>query len=615
MKSLVTMALLGMLFVLTACGLPTNQLTAEERSADMNWVFTVFKHNYAPVELKKTNFGVEMSQVEADCSTLAAEDINNEAFLALFQKCIHTFKDAHVGGQQMNQGLLPEFAHVAHLGFVTMRTKTDVLGADGTSFEKVDALKIMSALKGADTESAPMLVGDLIVGVNGQSVSDYLNAEIVPYINVGQAETNLSLAAFRFGVRTSMDMALPEEEEIKLKVKREGTVFEITLPWITEDMLDFQLKQNPPKEGDGQGPGQSEAVPTTIEEALEKYKQNQFLSQSPLTQSFVGYSQLKELFSFLGNNPVDVVINRVKHIAMTGFKWVKFNPVLNSVLDQKEAHSSLGMRVFPRAKIVTDLMSNPMFKAQMITTENDRNYAYIQLSTFPADDKVLGEWFRAITAIQNKGIKSVIIDTIDNGGGSLIHGMRILNMVRQRSIDYPSIQARLNNNWMNSFKTQAAFGADDYAKTIGARMVRQFEEDMVAGKKLSRPFLVTKLDPFFLQNPKYGLDEDVKIALLVNEFCISMCDIFASVFQDNSLGQVIGQRTMGGGGNVVQHGVSPVAKLGLSITESLIISPKGKYLEDNGVTPDIYVDMVEDREKGFKKALEKALESTLGAPL
>ncbi|MCJ8278344.1 MAG: hypothetical protein HRT44_10835, partial [Bdellovibrionales bacterium] len=242
----------------------------------------------------------------------------------------------------------------------------------------------------------------------------------------------------------------------------------------------------------------------------------------------------------------------------------------------------------------------------IVTTDDGQTYAYIQISSFPGEDAFLQEWFRAITAIEDKGVKSVIIDMLDNGGGSLVHGMRMANMMRRKPISIPSMQVRLNNNWMNSFKTQAAFGGDDYSKTLARRVVEKLEADKEAGKSISRPIEVSVLDPFFLQNAAYGMADDVKIALLVNEFCISMCDIFASVFQDNNMGVIIGQTTMGGGGNVTQHGVSPVSKMGMAVTESLVLSASGKYLEDNGVEPDLEIDMVADREMGFRESFNKA---------
>jgi C-terminal processing protease CtpA/Prc len=219
-----------------------------------------------------------------------------------------------------------------------------------------------------------------------------------------------------------------------------------------------------------------------------------------------------------------------------------------------------------------------------------------------------------MTAIEDKGLKGLVIDLVDNSGGSLIHGMRMLNMLRQKSIQFPSLQVRLNNNWINAFKSQAAFGTDDYSRAIARRVLRDLEQDLQNGKTLSRPFSVRVLDNFFLQNPSYGLKEDVKIVVLVNEFCVSMCDIFASVIQENGLGTLVGQRTMGGGGNVVQHGLSPISKMGLALTESLVLSPKGTYLEDQGVTPEVFVDMVADRESGFQEALRQA-QSLLFSPV
>lgn len=608
MKCLVRAALAASFLTVSACGLPYNKLTADERKADMEWAFSIFKHNYAPAELKKNNYGVEIASLESDCVSLAEKDQGNQDFLALFQKCIHSFKDAHVAAQQMNNGLLPEYAQVAHLGFVTFRTKTVLDG------EIVDALRIVRGLKGSDTAGAPLVPGDLIVEVNEKKVADYLRKEIVPYLDPGQEETALTVASFRFGIRTSNDMALPVEDDVRLKVLRGPIMFEINLPWVRQDMLQFELTQNPPEEGTVGNP--------TAPEVPSLEKKGQLLTQgNALAQSFFGYEQIKEILKLI-DTPAVAVSERLKQIAQNGFRAAQFNPILKSLFEGgsegDEVDLAVRTRSLPMSAEVADLMSEPMFTAKAVTTDDGQTYAYIQIANFPAEDNILTEWFRAITAIQDKGIKSVIIDMVDNGGGSLVHGMRMLNMIRQKPLKLPSLQVRLNNNWMNSFRTQAAFAEDDYAKTIAARVVRDLEEDKRDGKSLSRPLSIQVLDPFFLQNPTYGLEDDVKIALIVNELCVSMCDIFASVFQDNEMGTIIGQRTMGGGGNVTQHGLSPVSKIGMALTESLIISPNGKFLEDNGVTPEVNVDMVVDRESGFKKAFQAAydavVETTLPAP-
>lgn len=596
MRQSANIVLLALIVGLSACGFPENQMTAEERKSDLGWAFSILEHNYAPAELKKSNFGVELSQVKADCMTVSESEMTNEEFLALFQKCIHTFKDAHLGAQQMNNGLLPENANVAHLGFVTMRTRLPIEG------KTTEALRVMGLLKGSDVDWAPIQPGDLILAADGISVDQVLKADIVPYIDVGQDETNLSFAAFRFAVRTSIDMALPTAEDVKLTILRGESKFDITVPWIVEDLLAFQTKQQPPQEE-----GAAEEAPVSNSGLVIGGK---VVAKNPLAQSFFSYNSLKDIFNAL-KSPIEYAINRIELIATTGFKAARFNPLMNALLSgeldkEGELKSKLESRILPMAGSVDDLMEEPLIPAKIVTTDDGKTYAYIQIASFPAEDAFLIEWYRAITAIEDKGIKSVIIDMLDNGGGSLVHGMRMANMVRLKPLSVPSMQVRLNNNWMNSFKTQAAFGADDYSKTIAQRVVKKLEEDKAAGKKISRPLEVSILDPFFLQDAEYGMADDVKIALLVNEFCISMCDIFASTFQDNNLGVIIGQRTMGGGGNVTQHGLSPISKIGLAVTESLVISPNGKYIEDLGVTPDIEIDMVSDREQGFSNAFGKA---------
>jgi C-terminal processing protease CtpA/Prc len=615
MTRIVQAAAAACFLILSACSLPVNPMSAEERQADLEWAFQVFYHNYAPAELKKTNFGVEISEVEADCLTMASEDMDNQAFLALFHRCIRMFQDAHVGAQQLNNGILPEYAQVAHLGFFTMRTKAEVDG------ESVDALRIVQLLKGSDGKGAPMSQGDLIVSVNDQPVKDYLSEEIIPYVNVGQDETNLTIAAYRFGVRASVDMSLPNNDEIKLKVVRGSRSFDIVLPWIQQDLLAFQLQQAPPDEKTETGEPQALAPSlelvdrsiNTVEDLMSEVESGQKaefivgMSENSFASSFLGYPEIQRLLETL-QNPIQYATERVKLIALTGFKMVRFNPVFETLFEDERLDRSLLDRSLPDAISIEDLMSNPLINAKKVTTSNGTVYAYIRLSSFPADDNILMEWFRAMTAIEDKGIKGVFIDLIDNTGGSLIHGMRMANMLRKKSLSYPSLQLRLNNNWMNSFKSQAAFSENDSQKAIAARVVRQLEEDLANGKKVSRPIPVTVLDPFFLQNPGIGVSDDVKIVLLVNEMCVSMCDIFASMIQDNNLGVIMGQRTMGGGGNVVQHGLSPVSKIGMSITESLVVTAKGKYIEDDGVIPDVEFDMVADREKGFDKAFNEAYE-------
>ncbi|MCB0378437.1 MAG: hypothetical protein KDD33_08095 [Bdellovibrionales bacterium] len=587
MKLSIKLSLLVSMLALASCGFPGNKLTSEERVADMQWAFTIFKHNYAPAELKNKNFGVDIAAVESDCVTLAAEEMTNDEFMGLYQKCVHTVRDAHVSAAQMNNGILPEFANVAHLGFSTLRTKIDWNGVP------TEAVKVMSQFVGSQSPTYPVLPGDYIIEANGRPIAEVLKDDIVPYINLGQPESDLTFASTRFSLRSSLDMALPSDDSIELTVVRAGQVSQVRLPWIVEDLLAFTEQQQPPQSED---PGDMGELPAS-------------LVTNPLAQAFFGFEGLKALLDSF-QSPVDAVVSRVKAIAITGFRFARYNPVMkalfNGEYDEGDMAAALKERAFPVAGSVDDLYQDPKIPAKIVKTDDGYTYAYLQISSFPGEDEFVAEFEKAINAIADKQIKSVVVDMIDNGGGSLIHGMRMANMLRKRPLKLPSMQVRLNNNWVNSFRTVAAMGATSAEKQIARGVVKKLKEDMDAGLKISRPLSIDVLDPFSLQDFSKGLDDDVKIAFLVNEICVSMCDIFASVVQDNDLGLLIGQRTMGGGGNVTGHALSPISKFMLNLTESLIITSSGKYIENNGVEPGLSVDMAADREAGFASALNAA---------
>ena len=594
-KILIIASLLG----LASCGFPGNEMTPAERQSDMEWAFTVFDHNYAPADLKKDNFGVVLSGLRADCVEAAKqEDVTNDDFIALFHKCVHTVKDAHVGASQMNNGLLPEFATVAHLGFATMRTIVD----------GKNALRVTGVLPLSIDLGEVIAPGSLITAIDGAPVEDHLLTSVIPFIDVGHDEANLSIAGFRFSIRSSLDQGLPKEETITLTVSNPGAEpQDITLYWVLQDQLDFIAEIEAAQAGSPQGSAEELEA-----KAIARFGINPFAT---LSNSVVGYSVLEKLFKRV-TEPLLNQAERLQALVVNGFQKISFNPIMNKLfdgeLDEGETAQAIANRDLMFAQTVEDLMPEPMIPAKLVTTEDGQQYAYIQITGFPGSDEFVAEVKRAIDVVIQKEIKGLIVDMLDNGGGSLVHGMRLANLFRKQKLALPQLQVKLNNNWVNSFKAQASFGTHQN-QVKAKRVLKDLEADMEAGLSISRPFSVAAIDPVGIQaNTQYGLADDVKVALLVNEFCVSMCDIFAGVLQDNKMAKLIGARSMGGGGNVTQHALSPVSKFMISMTESLVVRSNGKYIEDLGVTPDIKIETVPDRETGFSKTLDTAYKYVTG---
>jgi C-terminal processing protease CtpA/Prc len=89
------------------------------------------------------------------------------------------------------------------------------------------------------------------------------------------------------------------------------------------------------------------------------------------------------------------------------------------------------------------------------------------------------------------------------------------------------------------------------------------------------------------------------LLLLVDEMTASGGDMFAAILQDNHRGPLLGMRTMGAGGSIMQYHCTTFTESTCGITASLmnrgvVISgteyPSSPYIENVGVRPDIVVD-------------------------
>ena len=121
------------------------------------------------------------------------------------------------------------------------------------------------------------------------------------------------------------------------------------------------------------------------------------------------------------------------------------------------------------------------------------------------------------------------------------------------------------------------------------------------------------LSPFSIQ-PNKDLKKPFKIALLVNEMCASMCDIFAGILQDNKMATIFGSRTMGAGGNVVSYNQAPNSHLDLRQTESLIVRKDGSYVENNGVTPEKVMEVNTFAKDKYADVVTAAVDFFAGKP-
>lgn len=100
---------------------------------------------------------------------------------------------------------------------------------------------------------------------------------------------------------------------------------------------------------------------------------------------------------------------------------------------------------------------------------------------------------------------------------------------------------------------------------------------------------------------------EYKIILIANAGTASASEILAGALQDHSLAKVVGEKTFGKGTVQELSDFTDGSTLKLTVAEWL--TPKGRTIEKDGITPDIEVKLTdEDRTAGRDPQMDRALE-------
>src|SRR4051812_28353182 len=74
---------------------PRHLLTTDEKIADLHWIFSQFKENYAPLNYKEKLHGIDFQTLKANYTGEAVLTKTNEEFFVLMHRFVSEFKDAH----------------------------------------------------------------------------------------------------------------------------------------------------------------------------------------------------------------------------------------------------------------------------------------------------------------------------------------------------------------------------------------------------------------------------------------------------------------------------------------------------------------------------------------
>ncbi len=185
-------------------------------------------------------------------------------------------------------------------------------------------------------------------------------------------------------------------------------------------------------------------------------------------------------------------------------------------------------------------------------TPKGKKVALIKLSRF--GERTFDEWSEAVSNTLASGVNAVVLDLRNNPGG---------------------------------FLDGAVFIGSEFIDS-GDIVLQEDSQGFRKGYKVSRNGKLTK----------------IPVVVLINKGSASASEIVAGAIQDSKRGKLIGEQSFGKG--TIQESQELSGGTGLHITTAKWLTPKGNWIHNTGLTPDIKVEM-DNSDATKDPQLDKAL--------
>ncbi|MDX2232312.1 MAG: S41 family peptidase [Leptolyngbyaceae cyanobacterium bins.349] len=239
-----------------------------------------------------------------------------------------------------------------------------------------------------------------------------------------------------------------------------------------------------------------------------------------------------------------------------------------------------------------------IFRAQKVETPNG-SFGYIRIFTFNEMDVdgFIAEFSRLIDLLPQTGL---IIDVRGNGGGVILNGERLLQLLTPRPIE-PERTEFINSPLTLEMVRLHSGPSRPYEDFDLSPWLPSMRQAVQTGAIYSSGFPITDVESANNLGQKYG----GPVVLIIDALCYSTTDIFAAGFQDHQIGPVLGtsDNTGAGGANVWTHELFQVvlesapnspfkplpkgANMRASVRRTVRVGDRaGTPVEDLGIVPD-----------------------------
>ncbi len=291
----------------------------------------------------------------------------------------------------------------------------------------------------------------------------------------------------------------------------------------------------------------------------------------------------------------------------------------------------------PLGKVLWQSQPSNPFHAYLFETANRKKIGYVRIPDYypmatgdPGDMHVNA--FAEIIAYLEENSSALVIDQVNNPGGSLFYLYALVSLLSDQPLHTPKHRTTITQRdvayALAAEELLAQVNCDDDACDVlgdtmegypvtyqsSAFMLHFFRfiiDEWNAGRRLTKPCYLYGVDWI---NPYPSKRYTKPILLLVNRLCFSGGDFLPAILQDNRRVTVFGTKTAGAGGYVDVYSYhNPFGISEIHYTASIAERIDNNPIENLGVTPDIFYDITEDDLKnnfrGYVQAVLDAVDN------
>jgi len=312
---------------------------------------------------------------------------------------------------------------------------------------------------------------------------------------------------------------------------------------------------------------------------------------------------------------------------MKGFRRLQESDEWDLQADGMEQFIGHKNSVLPNLGTLMKDLSDASFQAY-IFQHNDKRVGFLRLPTFGAGKYEAQNFAKMIQVLESE-TDALVIDQLSNPGGSVFYMYAVASMLSDHPLAVPKQRMTITQEdvmfAVDNLKNLESIQSDDQAVSalgtnVGGYSVdydlaqsfvgyfRFIRDEWKAGRIFTDADYLYGLD-YLKPNPHARYTKPIMI--LVNELDFSCGDFFPAIMQDNQRATIVGSKTAGAGGYVLDHKFPNLYGVeGYTYTGSIAERDNHDPIENLGITPDISYELTErDMQNNYADYVEKIHET------